>query len=185
MKIEFTGRQTEISTEVRKLAERKLDKIARSLPRMTRAHVILTADKHRQVAEVSVHSRNLDLSAVEVSTNPRLSVSIPPTVTLHLTSSLSFPSTLNCIAPSSNRTVSPVFTSLGRFGKFTGTSVAPGSIEYATPSTNSEMGSVLSGNVEKVKSVGSNVRPLPSIIAVLNRRPSSPMKMLSAVPPVT
>jgi putative sigma-54 modulation protein len=75
MKIEFTGRQTEISNEVRRLAERKLQKVTRLLPRMTRAHVILTADKHRQVAEVSVHSRNLDLSAVEVSTNPRLSVS--------------------------------------------------------------------------------------------------------------
>ncbi len=75
MKIEFTGRQTEISKEVRRLAERKLEKVARLLPRMTRAHVILTADKHRQVAEVSAHSRNLDLSAVEVSTNPRLSVS--------------------------------------------------------------------------------------------------------------
>ena len=75
MKIEFTGRQTEISNEVRRLAERKLQKVTRVLPRMTRAHVILTADKHRQVAEVSVHSRNLDLSAVEVSTNPRLSVS--------------------------------------------------------------------------------------------------------------
>ncbi|MGD8896458.1 MAG: ribosome-associated translation inhibitor RaiA [Acidobacteriota bacterium] len=75
MKIEFTGRQTEIPNEVRRLAERKLQKVTRLLPRMTRAHVILTADKHRQVAEVSVHSRNLDLSAVEVSTNPRLSVS--------------------------------------------------------------------------------------------------------------
>ena len=75
MKIEFTGRQTEISNEVRRLAERKLQKVTRVLPRMTRAHVIVTADKHRQVAEVSVHSRNLDLSAVEVSTNPRLSVS--------------------------------------------------------------------------------------------------------------
>ncbi len=75
MKIEFTGRQTEISSEVRRLAERKLQKVTRVLPRMTRAHVILTADKHRQVAEVSVHSRNLDLSAVEMSNNPRLSVS--------------------------------------------------------------------------------------------------------------
>ena len=36
---------------------------------MTRAHVILTADKHRQVAEVSVHSRQLDLAAVEVSSS--------------------------------------------------------------------------------------------------------------------
>ena len=75
MKIEFTGRQTEISTQVRKLAERKLGKVERVLPRMTRAHVILTADKRRQVAEVSAHSRNLDLSAVGESTNPRLAVS--------------------------------------------------------------------------------------------------------------
>jgi putative sigma-54 modulation protein len=75
MKIEFTGRQTEIPREVRRLAERKLEKVARALPGMTRAHVILTADKHRQIAEVSAHSRNLDLTAVEESTNPRLSVS--------------------------------------------------------------------------------------------------------------
>jgi putative sigma-54 modulation protein len=74
MKIEFTGRQTEISTEVRRLAERKLEKVARVLPGITRAHVILTVDKHRQIAEVSAHSRNLDLTAVEESTNPRLSV---------------------------------------------------------------------------------------------------------------
>ena len=64
MKIEYTGRQTEISKDIQRLAERKLHKVAKALPRMTRAHVILTADKHRQIAEVSVHSRNLDLSAV-------------------------------------------------------------------------------------------------------------------------
>jgi putative sigma-54 modulation protein len=75
MKIEYTGRQTEIPSEIRRLAERKLQKVAKALPRMTRAHVILTADKHRQIAEVSAHSRNLDLTAVEESTNPRLSVS--------------------------------------------------------------------------------------------------------------
>ena len=75
MKIEFTGRQTEIPREVRRLAERKLAKVAKVLPGLTRAHVILTADKHRQIAEVSAHSRNLDLTAVEESTNPRLSVS--------------------------------------------------------------------------------------------------------------
>ena len=75
MKIEFTGRQTEVPAEVRRLVERKLQKIARLLPSITRAHVILTADKHRQVAEIGLHSRQLDLSAVEVSTNPRLSVS--------------------------------------------------------------------------------------------------------------
>jgi putative sigma-54 modulation protein len=74
MKIEFTGRQTDIADDVRRLAERKLQKVGKLLPSLTRAHVILAADKHRQVAEVSVHSRQLDLAAVEVTTNPRLSV---------------------------------------------------------------------------------------------------------------
>jgi putative sigma-54 modulation protein len=75
MKIEFTGRQTGVPDEVRRLAERKLQKVGKLLPSLTRAHVILSADKHRQVAEVSVHSRRLDLAAVEVTTDPRLSVS--------------------------------------------------------------------------------------------------------------
>ena len=74
MKIEFTGRQTGIPDELRRLAERKLQKVGKLLPSVTRAHVILAVDKHRQVAEVSVHSRHVDLSAVEVSANPRLSV---------------------------------------------------------------------------------------------------------------
>jgi len=75
MKIEFTGRQTGVPDEVRQLAERKLQKVGKLLPSLTRAHVILSADKHRQVAEVSVHSRQLDLAAVDVSNDPRLSVS--------------------------------------------------------------------------------------------------------------
>ncbi|HSD27851.1 MAG TPA: ribosome-associated translation inhibitor RaiA [Vicinamibacteria bacterium] len=75
MKIEFTGRQTGVPEEVRRLAERKLQKVGRLLPSVTRAHVTLSADKHRQVAEVSVHSRQLDLAAVDVTTDPRLSVS--------------------------------------------------------------------------------------------------------------
>jgi len=74
MKIEFTGRQTGIPDELRRLAERKLQKVGKLLPSVTRAHVILALDKHRQMAEVSVHSRHVDLSAVEVSANPRLSV---------------------------------------------------------------------------------------------------------------
>jgi putative sigma-54 modulation protein len=75
MKIEFTGRQTEITPAVRRMAEGKLQKLARLLPAVTRAHVILTADKHRQIAEVSVRSRHADLSATAVTNDARLSVS--------------------------------------------------------------------------------------------------------------
>jgi putative sigma-54 modulation protein len=67
MKIEFTGRQVEVPTELRKLAERKLSKLARLLPGITRAHVVFALDRHRQVVEVSVHSRHLDLQAREAS----------------------------------------------------------------------------------------------------------------------
>jgi putative sigma-54 modulation protein len=67
MKIEFTGRQTEVSAELRRLAERKLEKLGRVLPGITRVHVILTADRHQRTAEISLHSRHLDLSAREAT----------------------------------------------------------------------------------------------------------------------
>jgi putative sigma-54 modulation protein len=69
MTIEFTGRQTEVAPRLRALAERKLGKLTRLLRGITRVHVILTSDKHRQIAEVSVHSRNVDLTATEVGTD--------------------------------------------------------------------------------------------------------------------
>jgi putative sigma-54 modulation protein len=67
MRIEFTGRQTEVPPEIRRLAERKLQKLARVLPGITRAHVTVTRDKHRQIAEVSIRSKHLDLTAEEAS----------------------------------------------------------------------------------------------------------------------
>src|SRR3989442_7591437 len=63
MKIEFTGRQTEVPPEVRTLAELKLQKLARVLPGITRAHVTVTADRHWQIAEASVHSKKVGLTA--------------------------------------------------------------------------------------------------------------------------
>lgn len=67
MKIEFTGRQTEVPKPLRQLAERKLQKLAKVLPGITRVHVVFSIDKHRQAVEVTVHSRNLDLTAADDS----------------------------------------------------------------------------------------------------------------------
>jgi putative sigma-54 modulation protein len=69
MKIEFTGRQTEVPAPIRRLAERKLQKIARVLPGITWAHVIVSTDRYRQVAEVSIRSKHMDLTAREESTD--------------------------------------------------------------------------------------------------------------------
>jgi putative sigma-54 modulation protein len=65
--IEYTGRHTEVTPGLRKLAEKKLAKLARVLPGITQVHVILTEEKHRHTAEVTVHSSHLDLAAVEES----------------------------------------------------------------------------------------------------------------------
>jgi putative sigma-54 modulation protein len=76
MKIEFTGRPTAVPLELRRLAERKLQKLGRVLPGVTRAHVILTVARHRQTAEISVHSRHLDLTARETSADLGASIGV-------------------------------------------------------------------------------------------------------------
>lgn len=70
MRIEYTGRQTEVAPELRALAEKKLRKLERVLHGITDAHVVLAADKHRQIAEVSVRSHHLVLAATEESADP-------------------------------------------------------------------------------------------------------------------
>ena len=75
MQIEYTGRHTEVSKELRQLAERKLRKLARVLPRITHAHVVLARDKRRQTAEVTVLSAHLTLTAAEESADMAASLS--------------------------------------------------------------------------------------------------------------
>lgn len=67
MKIDYTGRQTEVPEAVRSLAEKKLRKLSTLLPGLTNVHVILTVDKHRHIAEVTAHSPRLTLTALEES----------------------------------------------------------------------------------------------------------------------
>ena len=74
MKLEFTGRQTDIPEKARKLAERKLARIARRLTGATRAHIVVSAEGHRRIVEITVCSRRLTLSALEESNDIELSL---------------------------------------------------------------------------------------------------------------
>jgi putative sigma-54 modulation protein len=67
MQVEYTGRHTEVTPALRSLAEKKLAKLAKVLPGITNVHVILAVDKHRETAEITVHSAHLDLTAAEES----------------------------------------------------------------------------------------------------------------------
>lgn len=61
MDVEYTGRQLQVTDEMRALAEPFLNRMEKMLGRGSSAHVIVTAEKNRQIAEVTVKSRHHDL----------------------------------------------------------------------------------------------------------------------------
>jgi putative sigma-54 modulation protein len=76
MRIDFTGRHAEVPRELKTMAERKLRKLAKVLPGITDVHVVTGLDKHRQVAEVTVHSPRLTLTAADESADVALSLAM-------------------------------------------------------------------------------------------------------------
>jgi putative sigma-54 modulation protein len=67
MKIEYTGRQTEVPAAAKAAVERRLAKLGKVLHGITHVHVVLVSDKHRMIAEVTVRSPHLTLTAVDES----------------------------------------------------------------------------------------------------------------------
>ena len=57
MKMEFTGRNTRITAALKSHVEERLDHAARALDDVVGAHVILTVEKYRHIAEVLVRRR--------------------------------------------------------------------------------------------------------------------------------
>jgi putative sigma-54 modulation protein len=57
MQIEYTGRQVTITRALRAQAEVGIERIVRILGRVTNAHIILSATKYRQTAEVTIKTR--------------------------------------------------------------------------------------------------------------------------------
>lgn len=57
MTIEYTGRHTTITPKLKAQAEAALERISRVTNRCTKAHIILTEDKYRRIAEVTLQCR--------------------------------------------------------------------------------------------------------------------------------
>jgi putative sigma-54 modulation protein len=74
MKIDFTGRQMEIGNDLREYTQGRLRKFTRLLGEAYEMHVILTAEKHRRLAEVTLKFRDHTLVGVEESGDPRTSL---------------------------------------------------------------------------------------------------------------
>ncbi|HTV09699.1 MAG TPA: ribosome-associated translation inhibitor RaiA [Candidatus Aquilonibacter sp.] len=63
MIVEYTGRKTAVTPKLKQLTEEGLARIERVTNRCTSAHIILTEDKYRHIAEITVQCRNESLVA--------------------------------------------------------------------------------------------------------------------------
>ena len=69
MQIEYTGRQVTITRALRILAEAGIDRIVKILGRVINVHIILSATKYRQTAEVTIKTRSSEIVGVAESNN--------------------------------------------------------------------------------------------------------------------
>jgi putative sigma-54 modulation protein len=69
MQVEYTGRQVTITRSLRALAEEGIERINKILGRTTKAHVVLTVEKHRKCAEVTVQTKNQSVVGESESTS--------------------------------------------------------------------------------------------------------------------
>ena len=65
MPIDYTGRQVEISTDLRRYTQERLRRIVRLLGGQFDLHVILTAEKHRRIAELTLKFQDHTVVGVE------------------------------------------------------------------------------------------------------------------------
>ena len=67
MQLAFTGRNLEITDALRRYAEEKIVRLQKFVDQITSAHVILSIEKHRQIAEVTLRVRELTIRGEESS----------------------------------------------------------------------------------------------------------------------
>lgn len=65
MRVEYTGRQIEITPAIREFTEDHLRKIRKILGEMIEVHAILTVEKYRHTAEINLKSRTFKINGVE------------------------------------------------------------------------------------------------------------------------
>jgi putative sigma-54 modulation protein len=69
MQIMITARNLEMTSPLRSYAEEKVTRLQRFVDQITSVHVILSIEKHRQIAEVTLRVRDLTIRGEESSNN--------------------------------------------------------------------------------------------------------------------
>ncbi len=77
MTVQITARNVDVSSSLRSYIETRVVKLDRFIDGITDIHVILSAEKYRQIAELNVHSRGgVYFSATEASEDFKSSVTL-------------------------------------------------------------------------------------------------------------
>ena len=76
MQIAITARNMELTGALKSYAEEKLARMDRYLDQITAAHVILSIQKYRQIAEVTLHVRDLTIRAEESTADMYASIDL-------------------------------------------------------------------------------------------------------------
>ena len=74
MDIITTARRFEMTPEIREHARKRLGKLERYLDRFAEAHVVLTREKYRHIAEISLHAKGMEISSREQSDDMMTSI---------------------------------------------------------------------------------------------------------------
>lgn len=74
MNVDYTGRQTTITKKLKTQTEAGLDRIAKIIGNAGSVHVILTTEKYRHTAELTVQTRNLKLVAACEATDMEMAL---------------------------------------------------------------------------------------------------------------
>ena len=74
MDIDFTGRQMNVTQDLRQYIQEHLKKFERLLPGNTKLHVILAREKHRRIAEITVKLRDQTLVGVMETADSRSAI---------------------------------------------------------------------------------------------------------------
>ena len=69
MLIEYTGRQVTVSAAHRRMGDEGIERIAKMLPKLVAAHIVLTSEKYRKTADVTLKMRAGKIVGVSESNN--------------------------------------------------------------------------------------------------------------------
>ena len=74
MQIDYTGRQVTVTRAIRAMTEAGIERIEKILGRLTSAHVVLSATKYRQTAEVTIKTRLIKIIGIAECPNMETSL---------------------------------------------------------------------------------------------------------------